>query len=73
MPIYRYQCESCNAVFKTLVKNGSKPEIECPKCNGRQVKRLLPRVGVIYKGKGYHKTDYRDKTEGSLNNDGSEE
>lgn len=73
MPIYRYQCELCNAVFKTLVKNGRAPEIECPKCNGRQVKRLLPRVGVIYKGRGYHKTDYRDKTERSVNNDGSEE
>ena len=74
MPIYRYRCESCNTVFKILVKNGSDPEIECPKCNGYQVERLLPRVGVIYRGKGYHKTDYRDKAEGSLNtDDGSEE
>ena len=74
MPIYRYRCESCKTVFKILAQNGSDLEVECPKCDAYRVERLLPRVGVIYKGKGYHKTDYRNRTESSLNtDDGSEE
>jgi putative FmdB family regulatory protein len=65
MPIYCYQCEECNAHFKLLLKNGGSPSTVCPQCNSDKVKRLLPRIGVIYKGKGYYTTDYRNKTEAS--------
>ena len=71
MPIYRYRCQACDAVFKALVKNGSDPAITCPECNSQCVKRLLPRVGVIYKGKGYHRTDYRDRVGASSDTDQS--
>jgi len=48
-------------VFRVLHKNGndSQQEAKCPHCGGREATRLLPRIGVIYKGSGYYSTDYR--------------
>ena len=62
MPIYRYQCSKCNAVFKVLHRNGECPPAVCPECGAENAERLLPRIGVIYRGKGYYSTDYRSKS-----------
>jgi putative FmdB family regulatory protein len=70
MPIYCYQCESCDTTFKILSKNdGSGPPIVCPKCSGRQVKRLLPHVGIIYRGTGYYRTDSRSRSKAEVSSD----
>ncbi len=61
MPFYRYECENCGFEFKILHVNGNKEKAVCPQCGSEQVKRLLPRIGVIYKGNGYYTTDYRKK------------
>jgi len=61
MPFYRYQCEVCGDVFKVLVQNGDSTPIKCPECKSEKTKRLLPRIGVIYKGNGYYSTDYAKK------------
>jgi len=61
MPFYRYECENCGFEFKILHVNGNKEKAICPQCGSEQVKRLLPRIGVIYKGNGYYTTDYRKK------------
>ena len=61
MPFYRYQCETCGHVFKVLQNNGDKPSVRCPKCGGENTHRLLPRIGVIYKGNGYYTTDYANR------------
>ncbi|UCF10480.1 MAG: zinc ribbon domain-containing protein [Candidatus Bipolaricaulota bacterium] len=61
MPIYRYQCLKCQTTFKVLQRNGSEPPTACPECGAQETERLLPRVGVIYKGSGYYSTDYRGK------------
>jgi putative FmdB family regulatory protein len=61
MPIYRYECCQCGATFKLLQRNGDRPEIVCPECGATDAQRLLPRVGVVYRGSGYYSTDYRGK------------
>jgi putative FmdB family regulatory protein len=61
MPIYRYQCLECDTTFKVLQRDGNETSAVCPECGGEKTKRLLPRVGVIYKGSGYYSTDYRGK------------
>jgi len=61
MPFYRYECENCGFEFKILQVNGEKEQVVCPQCGSNNVRRLLPRVGVIYKGNGYYTTDYRKK------------
>jgi len=65
MPIYRYECEDCGAVFKILRQNGNGSPVECPHCSSPAVRQLLPRIGVIYKGNGYYRTDYQNKKETS--------
>jgi putative FmdB family regulatory protein len=50
MPFYRYECRNCTERFRVLHQNGSSPQIRCPNCDGKEVDRLLPRIGVIYKG-----------------------
>ena len=45
MPIYEYECQSCNKFFQTLVM---KPEDEdsllCPNCGSSNLNRLISRV-----------------------------
>jgi putative FmdB family regulatory protein len=41
MPIYEYQCESCDSTFEKLIFKGDDEGIDCPACGGKKVKRLL--------------------------------
>ncbi len=63
MPFYRYECEECATVFKVLERNGNDSPAACPRCESRKARRLLSRIGVIYKGNGYYTTDYRSNKE----------
>lgn len=40
MPIYEYQCESCQTQFELLVRN-SEQRPECPDCGSGKVERLF--------------------------------
>ncbi|MCK4600404.1 FmdB family transcriptional regulator, partial [Candidatus Bipolaricaulota bacterium] len=62
MPFYRYRCKQCGSVFKLLQENGNGSPAVCPNCGSQATRRLLPRIGVIYKGSGYYTTDYRSKS-----------
>jgi putative FmdB family regulatory protein len=44
MPIYEYQCRSCNEEFEKLVF-GNK-EVECPKCSSKDVRKKLSTFGM---------------------------
>jgi putative FmdB family regulatory protein len=39
MPLYEYACKKCDHDFETLVFGDE--EVECPKCQARQVVRRL--------------------------------
>ncbi len=41
MPIYEYQCETCDHCFERLIFSGDDDPIECPQCNNQGIKRLL--------------------------------
>ncbi len=42
MPIYEYRCSECEERFEKLVRLGtSTSEIECPKCGGQRVEKLI--------------------------------
>ncbi len=61
MPIYEYQCGSCDYKFEMLQKITEKPIDICPKCKGK-VKRLISKRGsFILKGSGWYVTDYVNK------------
>jgi putative FmdB family regulatory protein len=41
MPMYEYRCGRCKKDFEELVYGDE--EIRCPKCGGKQVKKLMSR------------------------------
>lgn len=58
LPTYEYRCANCG-VFEQQQPITADPLKECPTC-GAPVQRLISRnVGIIYKGSGFHTTDYR--------------
>ncbi len=39
MPMYEYQCRSCDHKFELLVRESTR--YECPKCTGRELEKQL--------------------------------
>jgi putative FmdB family regulatory protein len=47
MPIYEYQCQECGEEFEKLVRSiSSTPEVECPRCGGKKVKKAFSLFGT---------------------------
>jgi len=45
MPIFEYECQSCQEQFQTLVmKTEDKKNLACPNCGGHNLNRLISRV-----------------------------
>lgn len=45
MPIYEYQCLSCETEFQKLIlKKEEEKDLLCPECEGQDIKRLISRV-----------------------------
>jgi putative FmdB family regulatory protein len=67
MPTYEYHCEKCGKNFETVQSMRDGAFRVCPKelCRLRKwgrgkVKRLVGSgAGLIFKGSGFHSTDYR--------------
>jgi putative FmdB family regulatory protein len=57
MPLYEYRCKSCGKTHE--IEHGFHDErpTSCPSCGGLLVRVFHP-VGVVFKGSGFHKTDY---------------
>ena len=70
MPTYGYQCEKCGHQFQVFQKMSDAPVSTCPECRGK-VKRLLYPVGVVFKGSGWHITDYRKPEKSEQTGDGA--
>jgi putative FmdB family regulatory protein len=39
MPLYEYECQTCDHVFEELVR-GDEP-VSCPKCHSRKLEKLI--------------------------------
>ena len=60
MPLYEYACEICAHRFDIRHGADEKPELSCPQCQG-PVKKVFHAAGIIFKGSGWHITDYAPK------------
>ncbi|MBN1893861.1 zinc ribbon domain-containing protein [bacterium] len=59
MPTYEYECPSCGARFERFQGMNEEPLGACPECGG-SVKRMIGAgMGFLFKGSGFHATDYR--------------
>ena len=65
MPTYDFRCTDCDDRFEVVRAAGSTEDVCCPDC-GAPAKRVFTPVGVVFKGSGFHNTDYkkRPKEEG---------
>lgn len=61
MPHYDYKCSECGNVFEVQQRITEEPLKHCPKCKGK-VNRLISAAGIIFKGSGFHITDYSKKS-----------
>ena len=61
MPLYEYQCESCETRFEKIQKFSDPPVETCPSCGGR-VRKLLSSPAIQFKGSGWYITDYAKKS-----------
>src|SRR5687768_17827962 len=58
MPTYTYRCQKCGEEFERFQSMSDPPVKRCPTCKGK-VQRTFHPVGIVLKGSGFHKTDYR--------------
>ena len=60
MPTYEYECSACDHRFERYQSITAKPIRKCPSCDARKLVRLIGTGGgLIFKGSGFHETDYR--------------
>lgn len=57
MPIYEYQCESCQDVIEKWQSLSDKPLTSCPSCSGA-MKKLISRSSFQLKGGGWYADGY---------------
>ncbi len=58
MPLYEYKCTKCSHIFEKQQKITDASIKKCPKCRGA-VNKIFSASGIIFKGSGFHNTDYR--------------
>lgn len=70
MPIYEYECDTCQARFERKQKFSDDPVRDCPEC-GNEVHRVLYPAGIIFKGSGFYVTDNRGSNSSSSSKNSS--
>ncbi len=61
MPLYEFQCETCQKVTERIQKYSDPPMEICPACGG-PVKKLVSSPAIQFKGTGWYITDYARKS-----------
>ena len=61
MPIYDYICKECQTLKKDiLVSSFDALSPRCERC-GKLMKKLIGTPSFVFKGNGFHATDYKEK------------
>jgi putative FmdB family regulatory protein len=58
MPTYEYECLKCGHTFELMRSFSDAPVSKCTECRGK-VRKLFSAPAIIFKGKGFHCTDYK--------------
>lgn len=66
MPIYEYECKSCENVFEVQQRMSDGPLKECPECKG-EVKKLVSASSFMLKGGGWYADGYSSPSSGKSN------
>jgi putative FmdB family regulatory protein len=63
VPIYVYECSSCEETFEVEQRITEDPLRDCRCGSSGTVKRLIQPTAVMFKGSGFHINDYSPKSE----------
>lgn len=70
MPIYEYQCQTCEKVHEVVQKFSDAPLEACPDCRS-PVTKLMSLNSFALKGSGWYTTDYKRKSGGDSSSSSS--
>ena len=59
MPIYEYECVSCEHQFETIQRISEDPLLDCPECGKPDLKKLVSVAAFRLKGAGWYETDFK--------------
>ncbi len=59
MPIYEYQCQSCQHEFEILQKLSDAPLTDCPECRSPRLRKKISAAGFRLAGSGWYETDFK--------------
>lgn len=63
MPTYDYECDACGHQFEQFQAITDEPQRKCPQCGKLRLRRLFGTgAAVVFKGSGFHQTDYRSES-----------
>ena len=71
MPTYTYRCNKCGEEYEVFQSMSDPPLKRCKKCRGA-LRRTFHPVGIVLKGSGFHRTDYRSKPSGAASKESSD-
>ena len=66
MPTYSYACTECSNRFDVVQAFTDDALTTCDQCNGR-LRKIFGKVGVVFKGSGFYRTDSRESGKSSSN------
>ena len=66
MPIYEYQCQSCDHAMEALQKMADPVLTTCPECSEESLKKKISAAGFRLKGKGWYETDFKSSKQKNL-------
>jgi putative FmdB family regulatory protein len=58
MPVYEYECPSCQKIHEVSQKFADAPLSQCPECSS-PVQKLISRSSFALKGSGFYTNDYK--------------
>ena len=58
MPTYEYRCRDCGHKFDEFHQMNDTEQRKCPECGSTAEKLIGTGSGIIFKGAGFHATDY---------------
>ncbi len=59
MPIYEYECQSCQHEFEALQKISDAALTDCPECQESALKKKISAAGFRLAGSGWYETDFK--------------
>lgn len=62
MPTYDYRCSKCGHRFELFLGIKDAARKRCPRCKGPARRVPSGGAGLLFKGTGFHITDYRSKS-----------